>query len=224
MFRRTIAFSSLAGFALVGSLFVPGIAPAQQGRHLYEWSGNWGQPRSQYQDYANRSGPGGYTGGYYTAPSFTPSFPAYSSFAPAAPAGTTAFYYGTPSFSAPAPYSYAAAPTFSSGPSYYGSDTSSQPQAGSFYGALGTSNAMNQPASINVRVPADATIRFNGSETSQKGAFRQFVSPPLAAGREYTYDVQARWNEGGKDVTRNRRVTVRPGETVDVSFNDNAGK
>jgi uncharacterized protein (TIGR03000 family) len=73
-------------------------------------------------------------------------------------------------------------------------------------------------ATMNVRVPADAVIWFEGSKTGQRGATRTFVSPPLERGQGFTYEIRARWTKDGKEVEQTRRVRVRAGEYVDVDF------
>jgi uncharacterized protein (TIGR03000 family) len=47
---------------------------------------------------------------------------------------------------------------------------------------------------------------------------RRFVSPLLKPGREYTYQVRARWMEDGREVVQSRRVTVSAGAEVSVDF------
>ena len=46
---------------------------------------------------------------------------------------------------------------------------------------------------IGVRVPANAVVWFNGDRTSQTGDFREFQTPPLTPGQEFSYDVRAQW-------------------------------
>jgi len=76
-------------------------------------------------------------------------------------------------------------------------------------------------AVINVWLPANAEVSFEGQQTTQSGAFRQFISPPLVSGQEYSYKIDARWSEDGKVVRRSRRITVRAGDVVTISFNSN---
>ena len=71
---------------------------------------------------------------------------------------------------------------------------------------------------ITVVAPPDAEIFFDGEPTVQKGAERLFVSPPLAAGSKYHYDISARWTEGGKTVEQTRRVVFTGGAAVRVDF------
>jgi uncharacterized protein (TIGR03000 family) len=80
--------------------------------------------------------------------------------------------------------------------------------------------SLSRPALIDVFLPAEATLAFQGVSTSQTGAAREFQSPPLEPGRTYTYDVRATWkSDDGQEVTRNRRLTVRAGEHLEVDFN-----
>jgi uncharacterized protein (TIGR03000 family) len=73
-------------------------------------------------------------------------------------------------------------------------------------------------AAIVVRVPADADVWFDGNPTKQRGEERVFASPPLTPGREYKYDIRARWTEDGRPVERTRRVAVRANEQTAVDF------
>jgi uncharacterized protein (TIGR03000 family) len=76
----------------------------------------------------------------------------------------------------------------------------------------------NMPALIDVQVPADAQITFDGESTSQTGTERLFRSPPLPPGQDFSYEVKARWTENGKDIERTRKVRVRAGERMSVNF------
>jgi uncharacterized protein (TIGR03000 family) len=67
-------------------------------------------------------------------------------------------------------------------------------------------------------VPADAEIWFGDVKTAQTGTVRQFVSPAVAAGHEYTYEVRARWMEQGQDMMQTRRITVHAGDQVSIAF------
>jgi uncharacterized protein (TIGR03000 family) len=78
--------------------------------------------------------------------------------------------------------------------------------------------AEKAPAAITVLVPADAEIFFDGIATTQKGAERLFVSPPLEPGKTFHYDVLALWKQNGETVERTRKVRVSSGARVRVSF------
>jgi hypothetical protein len=45
-----------------------------------------------------------------------------------------------------------------------------------------------------------------------------FVTPPLEGGHHFTYDLAARWVEGGHEVLRTRTVAVYPGDRLTVDF------
>jgi uncharacterized protein (TIGR03000 family) len=75
-----------------------------------------------------------------------------------------------------------------------------------------------QPVLINVTVPPDAEIWFDGAPTTQKGSVRQFVSPPISAGQNYSYQLNVRWLSGGRQVDETRRLSVRAGDRVSINF------
>ena len=75
-----------------------------------------------------------------------------------------------------------------------------------------------EAARINVLVPSDAVITIQGQRMSQTGSYREFVSPPLVPGHDYTYTVRATWNENGRDVSQERTVHVASGSRVDVDM------
>jgi len=71
---------------------------------------------------------------------------------------------------------------------------------------------------IEVRVPADAEVLFEGDKTSQKGSVRWFVSPPINPERRYTYEIKAKWMENGREVAKTRKIAVRAGERLSVDL------
>jgi uncharacterized protein (TIGR03000 family) len=73
-------------------------------------------------------------------------------------------------------------------------------------------------ARVTVLLPSEAVLSFEGVRMPQTGSFREFVTPALATGRDYTYHVRAGWTENGQDVTREQTIRVRPGERTDVDF------
>jgi uncharacterized protein (TIGR03000 family) len=75
----------------------------------------------------------------------------------------------------------------------------------------------NRPATIVVRVPADATVTISGEKTTQKGAERRYATPDLAPGT-YSYEIEARWTVGGKEVKEIRVVEFAAGQTATVDF------
>ncbi len=125
--------------------------------------------------------------------------------------GSPGYYYGDGgAIYNSVPYAY---PNYSGTP-VYGSDLA--PSMGTYgYGATTQSTA----AQINVQVPANAKVWFDGTATEQQGTNRVYASPPLTPGSDYHYTVKAQWREGDKDVTQLRRVDVRAGANVTVDFN-----
>jgi uncharacterized protein (TIGR03000 family) len=113
---------------------------------------------------------------------------------------------------------------YSYGPDYYGGDQgyyTQQPyMSGQMYGTEGQGQFQEDTnvAHITVRVPANADLEFEGQKTQQKGSMREFVSPPLTPGKDYTYDIKARWTENGRDMTKDQHVTVRAGSQAMVNF------
>ena len=77
----------------------------------------------------------------------------------------------------------------------------------------------SRSALIEVRVPPDARVSFDGDGTTQTGTDRLFSSPPLSSGQAYHYTVKARWEQNGRQVERTRRVEVRAGQRSRVDFN-----
>jgi uncharacterized protein (TIGR03000 family) len=76
------------------------------------------------------------------------------------------------------------------------------------------------PAFLEIRVPPDAELRIGNFQARQTGEVRYFVSPPLPRGREYTYEIRARWQKNGKDVVRTRQVDVWAGARKIVDFTE----
>jgi uncharacterized protein (TIGR03000 family) len=104
------------------------------------------------------------------------------------------------------------------------------PAAPVFYGAAKVENsrafypgsADTEEVTMNVTVPANATVSVQGAKTAQTGSFRRFVSPPIAAGHNYSYSLQATWMENGREVRQSRTFAVHPGEVVAITFTRDA--
>jgi uncharacterized protein (TIGR03000 family) len=78
--------------------------------------------------------------------------------------------------------------------------------------------ATDNTAHVDVKVPADAVLWVEGTQTRQTGTLRHFVSPPLTPGRDFTYDIRAQWTQDGQPVEVTRHVPVRAGGQVLVNF------
>jgi uncharacterized protein (TIGR03000 family) len=72
------------------------------------------------------------------------------------------------------------------------------------------------PATLVVRVPADAALSINGVATRSAAATRTFVSPSLQPGKEFHYTLKAEAVRDGQKVAATRRVAVRAGERKEV--------
>jgi uncharacterized protein (TIGR03000 family) len=181
----------LRAASLAAALLVLSASPpsASAGGAPGGYRGGYGGYRGGYGGY--RGGYGGYRGGYY-------------------PGIGIGFYY--------APYDYGYAPTY-----LY----SSPPVVVASPGAIPTETAdapsPSDPADgrarVEVLVPADAEVWFNGDPTTQRGAQRHFTSPPLTPGRDYQYEIRARWTEDGRTVDQTRTIVVHANARVGVDFN-----
>lgn len=75
-------------------------------------------------------------------------------------------------------------------------------------------------ARLEVRLPcSDAEVWVNRSKTTASGLERSFESPELADGKEYGYELVARWTENGQPKAESRKVNVTAGTTHLVDFN-----
>jgi len=74
------------------------------------------------------------------------------------------------------------------------------------------------PAKVLVSLPADATLTIDGQATASQGASREFVSPALQVGTDYSYTIKVEVTRDGKPVSESKTVIVRAGETSEVSF------
>jgi uncharacterized protein (TIGR03000 family) len=150
---------------------------------------------------------GGY-GGYY------PGLYVYGSYP----------YYGYADSYGLGDYGYSAYPYDGYGDSAYQAEDygySTQPDSGWAGFSWGTSVAplsQDERAQVRVIVPPDAHVWVQNQATSKTGSIRDFVSPLLEPSRNYTYDVRARWNEGGQEVEQTRTVEVHAGGQTTVDF------
>jgi uncharacterized protein (TIGR03000 family) len=72
---------------------------------------------------------------------------------------------------------------------------------------------------LSVKVPQPhAEVFVDGVKTNQTGTDRVFDSPPLEGGKEFRYEVTARWMERGALREEKRTVTGTAGEVVRVDF------
>lgn len=73
-------------------------------------------------------------------------------------------------------------------------------------------------AHVEIKLPANAELWFDGNKMTQTGPERRFMTPPLELNHVYSYDVQAKWTENGKEVSKSQKLLIRAGQQVAVSF------
>lgn len=71
-------------------------------------------------------------------------------------------------------------------------------------------------AVIVVRLPAEASLTVDGRPTHLSSSRRQFVSPPLQPGTEYSYTFRAQVNRDGEIVSASKRVRVHAGQETQI--------
>jgi uncharacterized protein (TIGR03000 family) len=64
---------------------------------------------------------------------------------------------------------------------------------------------------VVAHLPEDAQLFFEDRPTYTRGTLRQYISPPLAVGEEYSYTVRVIWAEDSEWVTQMVNVPVRAG-------------
>jgi uncharacterized protein (TIGR03000 family) len=74
------------------------------------------------------------------------------------------------------------------------------------------------PATIVVRLPAQASLSINDRASKLTSPTRKFVSPPLQPGKDYYYTLKAEIERDGRPVTATQRVAVHAGEEKQVLF------
>jgi uncharacterized protein (TIGR03000 family) len=75
-----------------------------------------------------------------------------------------------------------------------------------------------EPATVRVRLPADARLTIDGGPTASTGGTRFFASPPLAPGQTFYYTLSAEVRREGRRLTVTRRVAVRAGQESAVEL------
>ncbi|HZV07399.1 MAG TPA: TIGR03000 domain-containing protein [Gemmataceae bacterium] len=73
------------------------------------------------------------------------------------------------------------------------------------------SAARTETAVLIAHLPEQAAFWVEGTRTHSTGRTRYFQSPPLQAGRKYTYRVRAAWIENGRIVSQTRIIPVQAG-------------
>jgi uncharacterized protein (TIGR03000 family) len=103
-------------------------------------------------------------------------------------------------------------------PNYYPSGTpsySAPSQTQSFYY---TPVSVDNSATVQVRVPANAQLWFDDTLTKQSGTMRLFYTPQLDAGKPFKYTVRVQWDDNGKKMEKTKEIEVRAGKQIDLDF------
>ena len=160
-----------------------GVYPGYRGVYPGVYPGFYGYPRSGIS-----IGIGGYPYGYgYPASIYTPVY-------------VNRYYTPFVGVAAPAPYYTGSAAAYSV--------QTAPPMAPATEPAT---TRVDNTALIELRVPTQAKVWFDGTLTTQTGANRRYVTPDLTPGYDHTYAVKATWTQDGKEVSQERKVIVQAG-------------
>jgi uncharacterized protein (TIGR03000 family) len=75
-------------------------------------------------------------------------------------------------------------------------------------------------ARVIVDLPADAKLFVDDQQMKSTSSRRNFHTPELERGLRYFYDVRVEFLRDGKTVTETRRVVLKAGQEVAVSFSN----
>ncbi|HWG42980.1 MAG TPA: TIGR03000 domain-containing protein [Gemmataceae bacterium] len=81
-----------------------------------------------------------------------------------------------------------------------------------------TPSPSGRPTEIALHVPLDAIVWIDGARTENHGPLRSFVTPPLASGRRYFYDVKVSWVEGARSRVIERHLSFRAGQRITLNL------
>lgn len=74
-------------------------------------------------------------------------------------------------------------------------------------------------AHLQLVVPQNAEVLFNGDTTTQTGTVREFVSPPLTPGKSYDYAITVRrLDADGKSLSDRRVIHVHANDWFRIDF------
>jgi uncharacterized protein (TIGR03000 family) len=76
------------------------------------------------------------------------------------------------------------------------------------------------PATVIIKLPADARLTVNGQETKVSNGEQRFRTPALEPGRTYSYEMTVTGKKADKEMTVTRKVTVRAGQESLADFTD----
>jgi uncharacterized protein (TIGR03000 family) len=79
----------------------------------------------------------------------------------------------------------------------------------------------NTPAAnavVSVTLPSAGTVWVGDFKTEQGPISKDYVTAPLEAGQDYTYQVSARFVVAGLEVTPTKTITVHAGDRLNIDF------
>lgn len=123
-------------------------------------------------------------------------------------------------YGAYATWPYAAPISFTNGASLPSSlpDTSMKPTPVITKAYASELAAPATSATVNVLVPSDADLWFEGMLIPEAGRVRRFTTPALDPLQSYSYTVKANWVENGQQITQTQRILVKAGDDLRVRF------
>jgi uncharacterized protein (TIGR03000 family) len=221
MIRQALSFSTLLLLAGAVALATPSAGLAQHAGGGHAGGGHAGGGHAGGGHFGG-SQFGGFHGGSFNGPAHFGNFQnlrplygfhPYYGFQPYY--GYSPYYYGSYGYSYP--YAYDSGYSGSYG-GVIPDSVGGIPPAGNYQSLYPPATQADTIAHVTVRVPADARVWIQNTPTTSTGPVREFVSPPLTPGGQYTYDVRATWNENGHEVTQSQQVGIAAGASVEVVF------
>jgi uncharacterized protein (TIGR03000 family) len=209
MLRKMFLYGGMLLLAGAAVFVTPGSGRAQRGGGHFGGGHFGGYHGGFYRG-------GGYHYGYhygYPHYGYRHYYPYYGYYYPYS-YGTYPYVWSSPGYGSGSYGSYGGVT-----PSYPDGYTSVTPPAASYQSFYPPVTAEPDPsAHITVNVPAGARLWFDDTATTATGPVRAFASPPLTPGHRYTYEVRARWDENGHEVTQTQQVELTAGAHVTVNF------
>jgi uncharacterized protein (TIGR03000 family) len=213
MFRKAFSFGGLLLLAGATALVTPSLSQARGGGHGGGGGGRGGGFRGggHFGGGFHGGHVGGFRGGFHHD-GFGHHFGGYGYYP----------YYDGYTYD---PYAYGQGDVMGDS-AYYGSDEEATPYDSGGYSSIAPSPlgyqsalpAAANAAHVTLTVPPGARVSFGGAPTTSTGPVREYVSPALTPGKQYTYEVRVRWNDNGQVVTQTQQVEVSAGTHVNVAF------
>jgi uncharacterized protein (TIGR03000 family) len=76
----------------------------------------------------------------------------------------------------------------------------------------------SREATLVVNLPSSAKLAIDDYQTKSTSGQRVFQTPPLDAGKDFSYTLTAKVMRDGAPVTITKKVTVRAGETTRITL------